>query len=387
VTALDSVRLVAARELKEAFRRKGVWIASLLLLAGSTAAMVLPSVLGSSGPSHYVVAVVGSADAPGLSAALHATEGALGATIRVTRVADTTTAEREVKDGTLALAVVAGDHPELIVRSGDHAGLVAATRQALAVAVLGQRLGQAGLTPQQVQGALAVPVPHLLEIDPQRNDRRGAAFGVSLVLYLLLITLMVQVANGTASEKSNRISEVLLPIVRPGALLFGKVVGISVAGLCALAAGILPVVVKLLLGGDLPHGIGGALIGSGAWFALGIVLYLTLAGTLGALVERQEEAGSAVAPLTAMLVGTFVATQSGTDNALSAVLAYVPFSAPLMVPARLAAGTSSPLEIVLSLAILLVSIAIVGRFGSTVYARAIVRTGRRLHLRDVLRPS
>ena len=37
---------------------------------------------------------------------------------------------------------------------------------------------------------------------------------MSLVLYLVLLMLMIQAANGTAIEKSNRISEVLLPIVQ-----------------------------------------------------------------------------------------------------------------------------------------------------------------------------
>ena len=54
---------------------------------------------------------------------------------------------------------------------------------------------------------------------------------MSIVLYLLLFMLMIQVANGTAIEKANRISEVLLAIVRPGALLFGKVIGVGIIGL------------------------------------------------------------------------------------------------------------------------------------------------------------
>jgi hypothetical protein len=33
------------------------------------------------------------------------------------------------------------------------------------------------------------------------------------------------------------------------------------------------------------------------------------------------------------------------------------------------------------------AIVLASRVGATIYARAIVRTGRRLHLRDVLRPS
>src|SRR3546814_12460361 len=82
--------------------------------------------------------------------------------------------------------------------------------------------------------------------------------------------LMIQVANCTAFEKSNRISEVLLAIVRPGALLFGKALGVSIVGILTLAAAIVPVLVKLLRGADLHAGPGGALAGGAARFVLGL---------------------------------------------------------------------------------------------------------------------
>src|SRR3546814_15375137 len=97
--------------------------------------------------------------------------------------------------------------------------------------------------------------------------------------------LMIQVANCTAFEKSNRISEVLLAIVRPGALPFGKALGVSIVGILTLAAAIVPVLVKLLSGGDLPHGPGGALDGGAAWFVLGLVTYLVASGSPGAIAS------------------------------------------------------------------------------------------------------
>jgi ABC-2 type transport system permease protein len=208
---------------------------------------------------------------------------------------------------------------------------------------------------------------------------------VSLVLYLLLLTLMMQAANGTAVEKSNRISEVLLAIVRPGALLFGKVLGIAVIGVLTVASAMVPVLVKLGLGGDLPAGLGPAAASGAAWFVLGLLLFLTLAAALGSLVERPEEAGSAVMPLMAMLIGTFVVVQGGVDTTLGTVLAYLPFTSALMEPARLALGVSSPVEVVGSLALGLVTLAFAVRIASRIYGRAIVRTGRRLKLAEVLR--
>ena len=87
----------------------------------------------------------------------------------------------------------------------------------------------------------------------------------------------------------------MLSIVKPGPLMFGKVIGVGVTGVFTLLATMTPVVVRLVGGGDLPDGIGGAIAASAVWFVLGLALYLTLAASLGALVERQEEAGSVIA--------------------------------------------------------------------------------------------
>ncbi|MGI8938004.1 MAG: hypothetical protein ACR2JF_07310 [Iamia sp.] len=120
-------------------------------------------------------------------------------------------------------------------------------------------------------------------------------------------------------------------IVSPGALLFGKILGVGIIGLATLTAGLIPILVKLALGGDLPEGLAGAVAGGALWFVLGMALYLTVAAALAALVERQEEVGSVV--------------------------------------------------------ILLATIALTIRLGTLIYARAITRTGRRLKLTEVLRSA
>ena len=72
---------------------------------------------------------------------------------------------------------------------------------------------------------------------------------------------------------------------------------------------------------------------------------------------------------------------------MATVLAYIPFSSPVVEPTRIAVGASSPLEMALSLSILVVSVFVAVRVGGVVYQRAIVRTGRRLKLREVLRTA
>ncbi len=55
-----------------------------------------------------------------------------------------------------------------------------------------------------------------------------------------------------------------------------------------------------------------------------------------------------------------------------------------MTPTRIAIGVTSPVELAVSLGLLVAAVALTIRFGATIYGRAIVRTGRRLKLREVL---
>lgn len=379
-----STMLVAERELRETMRRKTFWIVLAVLFLGSTAAVVLPEVLDDDDPTTYHVAVSG--DATGFGPALQALGPAVDGEIEIVPVTDLDAARQQVDDDDAAVGVVLGDDPDdaptIIVRAGSHERLVGAVSQALAAASLDQRLSDAGLSDDEIGDVLTAPAPVLDERDTESESRRGASFALSLVLYLLLLTVMIQVANGIAIEKANRISEVLLAIVRPGPLMFGKVIGVGVTGVTALLITLAPVVAKLVIGGDLPEGIGAAVAGSAVWFGLGLTFYLLIAAALGALVERQEEAGAVVSPLTAILVGTFIVSSGGGDSVVGAVLAWVPLTSPLVEPTRIAIGASSPVEMAGSAIVLLVSIAIAARVGSRVYARGIVHTGKRMKLRD-----
>lgn len=380
MTGLKAVSLVAGRELHQAFRRKSFWLVAALILVGSSVAMVL-SQRGLK-EVKYQVAVVGGS--PSTAASIRDAAKPLGVTVEIANLPDERAARAAVQKDDTDLAVVAGEEPHILTKADGDDGVLSLVERALVADAVRSRLEANGASASEVQETLGTLSPRVERLDPGGSSRRGAAAILATVLYLLLIILMMQVANGTAIEKSNRISEVLLAIVRPGALLFGKVIGVGIVGVLTLLCGIIPVAVRLYSGGTLPEGMGSALIGGAAWFVLGIAFYLTLAGALGALVERQEEAGSVVTPLTMTLVAGFFVAQSAPASTLAGVLAYIPFTSPLVMPSRIAVGVASSVEMAVSLLIGVLSLAVVVRIGSTVYQRAIVRTGKRLKIGEVL---
>lgn len=376
------ILLVVEREVREALRRKAVWITAAIALAATTAIVVLPTVLGSS-EDRYDVAVVGEVGET-FAQTLNAAEQTNEVQVDVEDSADVDTARQAVRDGDVDAALVIDDG-NLIVAEDPDSSVVATLRQAVATQRTIEQLGDEGLDDEQIQRVLAAPEVAVDIIDDDRTGRLAAAAVISIAVYLLLFFVTMQVANGVAIEKSNRVSEVLLAIVTPRTLLYGKVIGVGLMALLPLVAGAIPVIVRLVTSDSLPPSTGTAVGAAAAWFVLGAGFYLLAAAALGAMVERQEDAGSAVAGLSILLVASYLVGQSAPDTPIGAVLAYLPFSAPMVEPARLALGVSSPIEVVGSLVICALSVVVMARLATTVYRRAVVRTGSRLHLSDVLR--
>lgn len=372
---MSATRLVIEREVRESARRKGVWALVAFTFLGASALALAPNLIPDD--DNRRVMVVGE-DAIGVTEALaDVDEPRLEISFGVDRrdAADAIAAEE------VDLAVLLVGPPSLLVEDEDSV-LVDVVADVVADRVVATRLTADGIDPDRVRAAFVDAFPAIEPIDVERAGREASAFGITLVLYILTVVLTSQVASGVAVEKSNRVSEVLLAIVPPRALLFGKVIGVGCVGLVTLVAGVTPVLIRLAVGGDLPSGLGRTLVASAAWFVGGLALYLTLAGALGALVARQEEAGAVVVPLTMTLVIGYIIAITAADTSLGAVLAYVPLVSPMIGPYRVAVGAGSPVEYVTSAAILLASIVLVGRVGATVFRRAIVQTGRRVRWRD-----
>lgn len=390
----SGTRLVAGREVAVAFRRRSFRIVVGLLLVAGIATVVVPRVVGDDGPERADVAVVGPApsDLPG---ALAAAARAAGYTAEVAEAPDAATARAAMAAGDLDVAVVwpAGGSATptvLAVRDADDDALVGAVAGVVAQVSALARLEAAGLAPDVARDALAPPeVERVARGDAPDEERAVVGYAVALLLYLALIVAGSQVATGVAQEKSARIAESLLISIGAPQLLVGKVVGIGLTSLVALGAVGVPFAASLVVDppADLPDAALLDLVGGLLWFVLGFAMYACAYAALGALVDRQEEVTGAVTPLTVVLVGSFfVALQawSSPDTPLSVVASLFPLSAPMVMPMRVATGAASVPEVLLAVVLVAATAGLFVRLGTVVYGRALVRTGRRLTLREVL---
>lgn len=382
----EAGRLVARREIVEAARRKTIWITAALFLIGSGLLMVLPDVLGGDGGvGSRAIAVTDDVGERVLeSIASLGTALGMDTTIEQVAVADVDAARTRVADGELdALIRFDSEPPRVLVVDEQDQVLLSVVREAVLSASVVDALSDAGLDQGTIEAALTPTIPVVELIDTERGGRQLVALLAALVTYLLLLLLAMQIATGVAIEKSSRVSEVLLAIVPVRSLLFGKVVGIGVIGISILLVGAAPILIRTALGASMPPGSGPTLAAAIGFSLLGLVQYLCLAGALGALVERSEDVNATVGPLTVVLIAGYLAAQATSDSVVGLVLAVFPLTSPMVMPARVALGEATPVEVVVALAALILGVVVAARFATVVYRRAIVRTGARLKLRDL----
>jgi ABC-2 type transport system permease protein len=377
-------RLVAEREITETLRKKSFWISAAALLLGSLALVIVPELIGDSNDK---VTIATTTDVPA-DVVDQVTDIAASLEVTVTIRPQSTTqqARQLVIDGDADFGLVtAGEQLTILQRTEGANVIVPIIQEVMRQRAADQIYDDAGVDDSVVADLANIAPTPVEVVDTERGGRQGAAFGLTIVMYLMIVLLSNIIATSVATEKANRVSEVLLAVAPTRSLLFGKVIGMAALGTATLLVGALPVIVRTVLGGDMPEGIGVTLASSGPWFVGGIIIYLLAAAMLGSLADRTEEAGSAVAPLTLMLVAVYIVSLSTLETPIGAVLSIIPLSSPIVMPARIAIGAATPIQIVASLALLAIAVVAAARLANLVYARALVRTGKRLRLIDVLR--
>ncbi|MGI8983318.1 MAG: ABC transporter permease [Acidimicrobiales bacterium] len=390
MTRFEVVRLVAGREIRERVRSKAFRISAGLSLAFILAVAILPGVLGDDGPTIYDVGVYG-AGAEALAERL-ADVAALddGVEVDVRRLAGGDEGRRLVEAGDLDAALGDG---EVTVQEDLRGRLGVIVAEANRRVVTAAALAAAGIGGEAATPILAPAPLTVRALDPEseeNNTKKGLVFFGTILLYGQLLAFGYWVSSGVVEEKASRVVEVLLAKVPPNQLLAGKVLGIGVVGLAQLVGFVLVGLLAAVVTGsfDLPPetpAVAAQVIG---WFVLGFALYSGLFAVAGAIASRAEELQSTTTPLTFLTMGSFfAAVTAGGDpgGPVAQVATFVPFSAPMVLPIRISAGEIELWAVLVSVAIVVVSILGAMRLAARVYAGGAMHLRGQLKLRQALR--
>ncbi len=387
------VALVAKRELTTRIRTKSFLISNAIILVLILGGIIAASVFADDPDSHPKLGLVGSATS--LSGSLSARSASIGNPLDASTVPDVATARSKVVSGDLdvALVPVGADSYTAIVDKALPSELRSIIDSVVRQQAVNATLSAQGVDPAalaQVAEGASVTVDAVNPPDPDSDQRTALAFIAMLLMFLQLLMFGLYVAMGVVEEKSSRVVEVLLATIKPLHLLWGKVLGIGAVGLLQLAAyGVLG------LGAGMGTGlvtVTGLAVGVFAsvlfWFILGFAFFAVSYAAAGSLVSRQEDVNSAATPITMLVMAGYILAQvtlADPSGTVASVTSWIPPFSAMLMPLRIASGTTNPVQIVGSAVLMLLVTVALAKVAARIYERSVLHTGSRVSWSDAFR--
>lgn len=304
---------------------------------------------------------------------------------------------KEDADYSLILIQEKGGVPSVTILSKDFMSGVDAEGIS---AVLGksygaQTLAEKGYSAEDIAVAQTA-LPYETQVAGNMNV---SGYVISLLLTFLMFFAIYYygygVAMSIATEKTSRVMETLVISAKPSRILIGKCLGMGALGL--LQFGVLlafgGVCYKLLvgegktfLGMELDFsGISvGAFLLLLVYFVLGYALYAVMNSVCGALVSKIEDLNSAMMPVMLIAIVSFyvgyVASAVSTAGTLAKVAVYIPFTSPFIMPTKILNDQVEPLQLVISIGLMLIVIGIVTAVSVKIYSASVLHYGGRQKL-------
>ncbi|OZC87347.1 ABC transporter permease [Rhodococcus sp. 06-412-2C] len=385
LNSFSAVSLIAKREFTVQVMKKSFVISNVIILAVIVGGIIAYSIFSGSGDEERDV--IGVAGDQSIAAVLEATGDAVGSPVEVRDVADAAAARSGVESGDLDVALVpdgtAGAYTA--VTESDLTGtLRAVVEGSVATQATNAALAQQGVDQNELGAATrtaTVTVDAIDPPDPEAGQRTALALSAVFLLYAQIIGFGMYVAMGVVEEKSSRVVELLLSTVRPLQLLWGKILGIGAVGILQLALyGIAGVGAGLGTGVLTVTGAAVSVFAATlAWFILGFAFFAVLYAAGGSMVSRQEDVNSTTMPLLILIMAMFFAafySVSDPESTLANTLSWIPPFSAIMMPLRIAAGVTSPVQIVGSAVLMIVTTAILAMGAAKIYQRSILRIGK-----------
>jgi ABC-2 type transport system permease protein len=252
------------------------------------------------------------------------------------------------------------------------------------------------------------------------------AFINSFLVYILILVYGMQVLRGVMEEKQSRIVEVIISSVKPIQLMMGKILGIAAVGLTQFAIWItfsaicFLAVSYFVLGFSDPQQIQEQLQSMGQmsanegmssmmnadtlsdmlnmnlfvvlpiitfFFLGGYLLYSSMFAAVGALVDTDSDTQQFMLPVTLPLIFSIALAQlalKNPDGDLAIFLSIFPLTSPIVFPVR-AAFSFDILHLLLSMAVLIVSIIFTAWFAGRIYRIGILMYGKQITWKEVFK--
>lgn len=221
-------------------------------------------------------------------------------------------------------------------------------------------------------------------------------YAFEILVFMMIVLYGQMIAVSVTTEKSNRSIEVLVTSTTPTSLLFGKVIAGAIASVVQVGIVLICILGSYQMnreawGGslDMLFNIPPEVLATFAFFGLGgFLFYAFLYGAMGALVSKTEDISKAVSGLMIIIMIVYFLSllQLGNvDGIIIKLLSFLPISSYSAMFARIAMGSVSAIEVIISGVILIASIVAAGWLGALIYRLGTLRYGNPIKLTKILK--
>ena len=411
---MNKIFAIVRREFIERVRQRWFWVMALLAPVLFGALVILPGKLITQASLKHIVVVDGTTTGYGATVVSRFDTTKIRAvrTPATPGIVDSLTAAVTAKtlDGFLILTDAVVDSGKAEYRASNVSSLTTiqeleSTLQRLTSDI---RLQHEGVDSAAIRRARSVRLDLTTKkISGGKTTSESAAQSFSLayfmgiILYMAILLYGINVMSSVLEEKTNRIVEVLVSSVTPFQLMAGKVIGVGAVSLFqfviwgVLGRGIFgsSAVRGNSPGADagfftVPHITVDTAIVFFLYFIGGFMLYSAMFAAVGAMSSNEQEARQAQQPVSMLLVLSFISMfgmLNDPNSTFAVTLSMIPFTAPIAMPVRWAAGNLPVSEVAISLAILIAAILGVTWAAARIYRVGILMTGKRPNPKELLR--
>lgn len=258
-----------------------------------------------------------------------------------------------------------------------------------------------GLNDNQIAEVQNPNITHTIEnISEDGAKNFWYAYVMVIVLYMVIIMFGQKVAMSVVTEKTSRAMEVLITSASPAALMFGKILAASVAGIIQITAVFgsafisyninksyfdTNAIINTLF--NFPASLVGYLI---IFFLLGFLIYSFLFGAMASTISKIEDLSSVVILIQIIFaagfaISTNAMTSGDVNSELMKGLSLFPLTSPMAMFTRIAMSEVPGLEILLSVAFLILATILIGYIAAKIYRVGVLMYGTKPTLGKIIK--
>ena len=260
------------------------------------------------------------------------------------------------------------------------------------------KISKLGLSEQQLQS-----ITPNFEFNLEQTEEKSASGNIlvmmimSIVLFYAIYFCAYQVSRSITTEKTSKIIETLVTSTSPKTIVLGKTIGIGVVGLAQMTL----IVSTALISAEtfLEEGLLESVLDmsnitpylgamTAIYFILGYLAYALLYALTGSTVSKPEDIQSANSPVAILaVIGFYLSyfTMMNPTSKLNVFASLFPISSPFCMPFRIMMGLANTTDVIISIAILIVTIIVIASVAIKIYSNAILNYGTKMSIKDIIK--